>query len=365
MRAKEHFAFPEKAASIPSIAPAGVRVGLFFSATFFLATFVSPIVLVAQETAHDSGTISGTVYDSTGVPFGDAEVRARRTGDTQTYMAKISAKGVFTLEGLPAGTYRVTALVLGLQMFSQASVIVQPAQVYALDVHLVDPHQLDTLGDNQINQTAWDHKPAPIGPAPKTLDGKPDFSGVWAPTVLVSSEKPALLPSAQAAIQVMLKGQLKDTPTARCLPWGAGLDSQSPIKFIQSPSVIVVLTEDTFPYRQIFLDGRPHPVDADPTWMGHSVGRWDGDSLIVDTTGFNDKAWSPPVGYPHTEKLHMIERLHRIDLGHMEIETTIDDPGTYREPWRVKRSTHLLPGEEIGEYVCAENNQDVPHMLGK
>jgi hypothetical protein len=99
--------------------------------------------------------------------------------------------------------------------------------------------------------------------------------------------------------------------------------------------------------------------------MGHSVGHWEGELLVVDTTGFNDKAWSPPVGYPHTVKLHMIERLHRIDLGHLEIETTIDDPGTYQEPWRLKRSTHLLVNEEIGEYVCAENNQDAPRPPAK
>jgi Carboxypeptidase regulatory-like domain len=368
MRSREHSGFRATWASSRSSAAAGTSL-LLASGAFFLASLADPGVLLAQKTPRDSGIIRGTIYDSTGVPFADAEVRARPTGDgpsnARTYTAAISAKGVYTLAGLPAGTYRVTAAVHGLQMFARAGVVVEAAKISRLDVHLVDPHQLDTLGDNQTNQTAWDHKPVPSGRAPKTLDGKPDFSGVWAPTVLVESEKAVVLPAARAAIQTMLNGQLQNTPTARCLPWGAGLDSQSPVKFIQSPSVMIILTEDTFPYRQIFLDGRKRPQDADPTWMGYSIGHWEGDSLVVDTTGFNDKAWSPPVGYPHTTKLHMIERFRRIDLGHLEIETTIDDPGTYQEPWRLKRSSHLLLGDEIGEYVCAENNQDVPHLLGK
>jgi hypothetical protein len=142
------------------------------------------------------------------------------------------------------------------------------------------------------------------------------------------------------------------------------LDGSWPIKFIQSPTTIVILIEDVFSYRQIHLDGRPHPKDADPIWMGHSIGHFEGDTLVVDTTNFNDKSWSPS-RRPHTEKLHLIERFRRTDFGHLEIETTIDDPGSYKEPWKFKRISNLLPNEEIGEYICAENNQDVSHLVGK
>ena len=125
-----------------------------------------------------------------------------------------------------------------------------------------------------------------------------------------------------------------------------------------------ILTEDVFSYRQIFLDGRDHSKDADPTWMGYSIGKWEGDTLVVDTAGFNDKSWSP-MFRPHTDKFHMIERFRRLDLGHLEIEVTIDDPGAYVKPWTIKRVSNLLPGDEIGEYICAENNQDVEHLVGK
>jgi hypothetical protein len=328
---------------------------------------------VAQDAAKsDVGSIRGTVYDTSGAPYGGALVRARRTdldpaaaADTRTYAAEASADGVVELTGLPPGIYRVTAVVRDAQMFAKSGVAVEAAKVSGIEVRLEDRYQLGTLGDNQLDVAALDRKAVPPGPAPRTQDGRPDFSGVWAPTSVVDPGKSDMLPGARAAVQKMIEGQGKDTPTARCLPWGAGLDSGSPFKFIQSASVIVILTEDTFSYRQIFLDGRPHPQDGDPTWMGHSIGHWDADTLVIDTTGFNDKAWSPPAGYPHTENLHMIERLRRTDLGHLEIEMTIDDPGTYKQPWTLKRASRLMPGDEIGEYVCAENNQDVLHMVGK
>jgi len=326
----------------------------------------------SQDAPRDPGTIGGRVYDPSGAAYDGALVRARRTdvapggqADAKTYEAQTAAGGVFALTGLPPGIYRVTALVRDAQMFAKPGVTVESAKVTSVDVHLEDRYQLSTLGDNQLDQAAFDRAPAPTGSTPRTLDGRPDFSGVWAPTVVVDPGKSDMLPWARAAVRTMLEGQGKDTPTAQCLPWGSGLDSGSPFKFVQSPTVIVILTEDTFSYRQIFLDGRAHPKDADPTWMGHSVGHWEGDTLVVDSTGYNDKAWSPPAGYPHTEKLHMIERIRRTDLGHLEIEMLIDDPETYKQPWTVKRASHLLPADEVGEYVCAENNQDVVHMVGK
>lgn len=328
--------------------------------------------LSAQDTPSAVGTIRGMVFDPAGAPFGSALLRARRTdlgpdrqAEVKNYEAKTSADGVFTITDLPPGVYRLTAIVRDAQMFAKPGITVDAGKISAVDVHLEDRYQLSTLGDNELDQTGWDRAPAPTGPVPRTLDGHPDFSGVWAPSIVVDAGKSDMLPWARAAVQKLLEGQGKDAPTALCLPWGAGLDSGSPFKFIQSPKVIVILTEDTFPYRQIFLDGRAHPKDGDPTWMGHSVGHWEGDTLVIDSTGFNDKAWSPPSGYPHTEKLHMIERLRRVDLGHLEIETTIDDPGTYKQTWTQKRASHLMPNEEIGEYVCAENNQDVAHMVGK
>ena len=204
----------------------------------------------------------------------------------------------------------------------------------------------------------------PTGPTPKSLDGHVDLSGVWGPTKSVEAGKPNLLPWAAAKLKERFENNMKDIPTSHCLPWGPTFDVPVTFKFIQTPKTIIVLTEDVFSYRQIHMDGRAHPKDADPTWMGHSVGRWEGDTFVVDTTGFNDKSWTP-MPYPHTEKLHLVERIRRPDLGHIEIETTVEDPDTYAAPWTFKVASTLLPSEEIGEYICAENNQYIGHDVGK
>jgi hypothetical protein len=118
-------------------------------------------------------------------------------------------------------------------------------------------------------------------------------------------------------------------------------------------------------YRQIFLDGRGHPKDMDPTWYGDSIGTWDGDTLVVDSVGFNDKFWFDFAGHPHTEQLHVTEKFHRRDLGNLDMEVTIVDPGTYTRPWVSKRTSALMQNYEIQEYICNENNQDADHLVGK
>jgi len=118
---------------------------------------------------------------------------------------------------------------------------------------------------------------------------------------------------------------------------------------------LLQITEDEPPFRQIFMDGREHPKEADPKWKGHSIGKWEGDTLVVDSVGFNDKSWLTD-GLPHTEQLHVIERYRRPDLAHLEIDVTMEDPGTFTKPWKLQMSFELAPGEELIEYVCAENN---------
>jgi hypothetical protein len=130
---------------------------------------------------------------------------------------------------------------------------------------------------------------------------------------------------------------------------------------IQTHSVIALLWEGNVPaITQIFLDGRQHPKDPFPSWMGHSIGSWDGDTLVVDTVGFNDLSWLRL--NPHTEKLHVIQRYRRPDLGHIEKEVTIEDPGAYSKPWKMRTTWDLAPQEEIQEYVCNENEKDVSHL---
>jgi hypothetical protein len=138
-----------------------------------------------------------------------------------------------------------------------------------------------------------------------------------------------------------------------------------PWRIVQTPTHIFFLFEGNIhSYRQIFLDGRKHPADPDPTWYGHSIGRFDENTLIVDTVGFNDKFWFDFVGHPHTEQLHTVERYSRTSLGTLAEEVTIDDPGAYTWPFTITGSHQLLPNDELMEYVCNENEKDLKHVKG-
>ena len=210
------------------------------------------------------------------------------------------------------------------------------------------------------------------GPTPRTADGKPDLSGVWGPeqkflgdisNALKPGEK---LPLQPWAVKVSRERQSKDDPEANCLPTGIPRQTPFPFKIIQTPKLIVFLIEGNMhTYRQIFMDGSGHPKDLDPTWFGDSRGTWQGDTLVVDTVGFNDKFWFDGIGHPHTEKLHVIERYTRPDAGHLNYEVTIDDPGAYTRPFTLYGHSPLLQNAEIMEYFCNENNQDVAHVVGK
>ena len=173
---------------------------------------------------------------------------------------------------------------------------------------------------------------------------------------MLENDAPPLLQWAQD----LMKKPGRVSPNAYCLPQGVVLGAANPFKFIQSPKTLIALFEDTFTYRQVHLDGRAHPKDADPTWMGHSVGHWEGETLVIDTVGFNDKGWMP-MQRPRTEKMHLTEKFRRVDEGHLTYEVTVDDPGTMTKPWHLKYSTNLLVGDEIGEYICTENEQDSSH----
>jgi hypothetical protein len=210
------------------------------------------------------------------------------------------------------------------------------------------------------------------GPAPRAADGKPDLSGIWGPeSHLIGDIAAALKPGDKLPLQPwalkLTRARLsKDDPNASCLPSGIPRQSPFPFKIIQTPKEIVFLVEgNVHTYRQVFMDGSGHPKDMDPTWFGDSRGTWQGDTLVVDTVGFNDKFWFDGIGHPHTEKLHVIERYRRSDAGHLDYEITIDDPGAYTRPFTLYGHSPLLQNTEIMEYFCIENNQDVAHILGK
>jgi hypothetical protein len=225
-------------------------------------------------------------------------------------------------------------------------------------------------------------------PVPRTADGKPDFSGVWrgAPTGgrgTPAPEPPAGTPPvaqfrnvAQAvkeglplrpwAAELLKKRNAdnsKDNPEAHCLPMGLmQFHTQGmPRKFIQTPKLIVILYEASSGIRQIFTDGRPLPNnDPQPWFYGYSTGRWEGDTLVVESNGFVEDGWLDIIGTPLTEQAKLTERFRRVSYGRMEIDITVDDPKAYTKPWTVRHNQVLMPDEELLEFICEENQRFGP-----
>lgn len=312
-----------------------------------------------------SGVISGKVTDPDGAPVAGAEVTVTNSGGAH-FQAKASASGDYTLADLPAGTYALQAHYPGLKIFKKESLDVEAGKTTRIDARLSDYESLGALGEaREFYAEAFESHKAPNGPTPRTPDGKPDFSGVWYGVRPVDPGKPEFLPWAEELTNKRMADNFKDLPASRCLPSGITDEGLfNPFRIMQNATVLAFLWEGDLP-RQIYLDGRKHPDESLSPFVGHSVGTWDGDTLVVDTVGFNDKTWLVN-GRPHTEKMHVVERYRRKDLGHLEIEMTIDDPGAYRKPWTLKQTTELAPAtEEVGQYVCTENNRDLEHLVGK
>ena len=199
----------------------------------------------------------------------------------------------------------------------------------------------------------------------------PDFSGIYQGGGAINDiseglkpgEKLPLRPEARKIVDARLSAE---DPEASCLPTGVPRIAPYPWRIVQTPTHIFFLFEGNIhSYRQIFMDGRKHPDDLDPTWYGHSIGRFEGKTLVVDTIGYNDKTWFDFKGNPHTEKLHTIERYSFDAKGKLINEVTIDDPGSYEKPFQVTFTAERAPADfELMEYICQENNQDVEHLRG-
>lgn len=235
-------------------------------------------------------------------------------------------------------------------------------------------------------------------PAPKTAWGKPDLSGIWRNTQPAQlgefgAPPPPRDPNAPPTgldmfrdIGIGVKDGLplqpwaadlkkkrmadfsKDNPDAHCLPMGNMQfhTHPQPRKIVQTPELIVILYEGNAGIRQVFLDGRSLPgKDAQPWWFGYSTGKWDGDTLVVETVGFRDDVWLDINGSPLTESGKMTERFRRPNFGNLEIEITVDDPKAYTKPWTVTIKQLVVLDFEMTEFICAENGRDVPHLVGK
>jgi hypothetical protein len=214
-----------------------------------------------------------------------------------------------------------------------------------------------------------DGKPNLTAPTPRTADGKPDLSGMWQMAGLghaTNMNDAELLPDAQAIYQKRLETYGHEDPASNCLPEGprSGLAGLDPLRIIQARNITTVLYE-TGTFRLIYTDGRPLPKDMNPTWMGYSIGRWEGDTFVVQTAGYNERTWLDFTGRPHSEALRVTERFRRTDFGHMQLEMTFDDPKMYRKPWTIKVPAFFVADDDLIENVCLENEKDRGRLVGK
>lgn len=224
-----------------------------------------------------------------------------------------------------------------------------------------------------------DGKPDLAAAVPKTADGKPDLSGIWTTKPgytgnIARDLKPgevSFTPWAAELYKHRQETQGKDDPQAYCVLSGVPREHvvPYPFKILNATSgrnnILVILYEALHSYRQIYLDGRKLPKDPNPTWMGYSTGRWEGDTLVVDSSGFVDNNWLDNGGHPGTESMKLTERFHRRDYGHIDLQFTIEDPKAYTKPWTVNLEFTATPDTDLIEYVCDENEKDLKHLVGK
>jgi hypothetical protein len=321
------------------------------------------------------GQFVGVLLDPNGnaVTGTEGSIHLKNTVTQKEFSTPISAKGDFTLAGLPAGTYDLSVPMACCMYgtYEQKGVVIAAGQTLKMEVHMPWNINLGTIGDDPVmlmNDMRAKAKNI-TGPTPRMADGRPDFSGVWA-QVIDPKPRPNPFPLKPWAAKIQKEirerpnfSQNNLNPAAFCLPQSA-LQITLPFQFklIQTPMLLIHLTEFQTPgWRQIFMDGRGHPRDFNPAWVGHSIGKWEGDTLVVDSSGFNEITAGAGI---HSEKLHVVERFRRPDLGHLEVELTVEDEDAYTGPWTTSVRATLVPQEEILEFVCAENNKDPLHFGG-
>lgn len=317
-------------------------------------------VASAQSAA---GSLVGRVVGPSGAAVANLPIRAVNTAagtDARTYSGR---DGTYELAKLTAGQYVVSVATpcCAFAPYRNDAVTLATGQRLELVIRLQEGFSLNVLGDDPgtIANEVRSRQKIPNLPVP-TLAGRPDLSGVWLVNDDPFPEQPPALPWAEKVVQQRLANQLRDHPHTRCLPDALPVPGGSPPfmgKFVQTPGLLVILFEDTPGFRQIFLDGQRHPAVPNPTWMGHSIGRWENNTLVVDTVGFNTEGWNGL--FPRTEQARVEERYTRTDYGHLDVRFTVTDPGVFTRPWAQQMRFDLAPQEELIEFVC-ENNKWAP-----
>jgi hypothetical protein len=331
--------------------------------TTLMRTLLISCLLISAAWGQTNPSLSGSVLDSSGLAVEAATVRARNTEGGATATAVTSHDGKYALENLPAGVYDISITgVPAMTNFEKKNVVVGSKPI-VFEIRMAYNTQLGTLGEDRVNAAAdmRRHNP-PSGPTPRTKDGKPDLSGVWWRPTDLDSGKPQFLSAADAVVRERREHII--SPQVRCLP-GAVLRFGPLFQFVQGQDHLVIINDDESPgFHQVYLN-RQHPEDPNPGWYGPNTATWDGDTLVIDRVAFDERIWLDQGGHPHSAKLHVVERYRRPDLGHLESEITVEDPGVLAKPYTIKRVADLAQGYDIYEFICTENERDFAHMLVK
>jgi Carboxypeptidase regulatory-like domain len=306
------------------------------------------------------GELRGKVVDPDGAALDRLEADVKLTDATtgKTYTGHMNRDGSYLVRNLPAASYDLDLDVPSrmYERYGRKGVVIAASGATELELRLTWGMNLGTIADDPMLQGADMRARTKNvdGPVPRTADGKPDLSGVWTNFGDSYAGAAPMQPWAQKMYDEWRKIP-QDNPGAYCLPQ-SGLMTMTnyPYKFVQTPKLLVQLVEDmVISHRQIHMDGRGHP-DPDtwnPSWYGHSIGHWEGDTLVIETVGFNDV--TPGFGI-HSEALKITERYTRLSYGRMDIDVIAEDPQAWTGPWVRKRQAGLVEGTEIVEFVCAE-----------
>jgi len=321
------------------------------------------ILLASTAVAQDlGGRFSGEVTGPFDGLVIDAPMRAIHVESGESWQTRTDGDGRYEFDGLPGGDYRLQVRIPCCEYLPYQSDLVKLKgdAERKFDIQLDQGFQLNTIGDDVGIATAQilAQQDVPDLPRPKTADGKPDLTGMWMYGSDPFPPAPKFTDWAAKLVAERIENHFVESPRFRCLPTSLPIPTHTPPifgKFVHTQDLIVILYEGILGYRQIFMDGRGHPDDPDPTWLGHSIGWWEDDVLVVDTTGFNDRGWTG-TSHPRTEQFHVIERYTRTSYGDMELELTIEDPGVYRESRTALIPVYLTPQEELLEFVC-ENDK--------
>jgi len=317
------------------------------------------ILMAASVAAQEPG---GRFHGQVSGPFDGlvvgAPIRAMHIASGDSWQTSTDADGRYEFAGLPAGDYRLQVRLRCCEYrpYQSEPVELRKDAGRTFDIKLEQGFQLNTIGDDVGIATAQilAEQDVPDLPRPQVAEGRPDLTGTWMYGNDPFPPPPKFQDWAAKLVAERTKNHFIGSPRFRCLPTSLPIPTHTPPifgKFVQTPDLIVILYEGILGFRQIFMDGRGHPEDPNPSWLGHSIGWWEDDVLVVDTLGFNDRGWTGR-SQPRSEQFHVIERYHRTSYGHMELQLTIEDPEVYDEPWIRQMPIYLTPNEELLEFVC-------------